>query len=145
MTEVPTYIAVVAGALVRSDGKILMHRRRLGSAHGGLWEFPGGKLEVGESQKSALIRELNEELGILVAEPALEPAGFAVEELAPDSAKTPIGIDLYICRSWEGEAQCLEGEAIAWFAHAEIAGLDMPPLDVPLAEQLGRLLVEKEI
>lgn len=145
LAKVPTYCVVVAGALVRPDGKILMHRRKLGSAHGGLWEFPGGKLEPEESLKSALIRELSEELGIVIAEDSLSPAGFAAEDPPSDLARMPIGIHLYTCRSWSGEVQCLEGEAIGWFDHREIAGLAMPPLDVPLAEQLRQLLVEKRI
>ena len=128
--NIPTAVAVVAGALIAADGRVLMHRRRLGTEHGGLWEFPGGKVEAGESAVAALVRELDEELGI-----TLDPAGLDV--LA--SAHEPGGrivIDLYICRSWLGDPRCIEGEAIGWYAPGALAALAMPPLDVPLAAAL---------
>lgn len=140
MAEVPTFQIVVAAALIAPDGKILMQKRRAGGAHGGLWEFPGGKIEARESPITALIRELSEELGIVVTQDSLIPAGFAVEDFSPEIARLPIAIFLYTCRNWQGEVQCLDGEAIGWFASYAIADLEMPPLDVPLAAQLDRLL-----
>ena len=139
MAEVPTFRIVVAAALIAPTGKILMQIRRAGAAHGGLWEFPGGKIETDESPISALIRELREELGVDVTADSLIPTGFAVEDLAPQPSRLPIAIFLYTCREWAGEVQCLDGESIGWFAINEIAALPMPPLDVPLAAQLERL------
>lgn len=125
---------VVAGALRRSDGRWLMHRRPEGKHHGGLWEFPGGKVEQGESPQDALCRELNEELGIV-----LEPNGFDFFASAPDGASgsdSSIVIHLYTARRWQGEPQALEGGAIAWFTADEAKTLDMPPLDIELAARL---------
>lgn len=132
----PTVIAVVAAALVSADGLVLMHRRRLGSQYGGLWEFPGGKVESGESNHLALVREISEELGV-----ALDAAAIADVAQAGD-AESGIVIDLYIARAWIGEPRCLDGEEIAWFRPEELTGLAMPPLDVPLAEAL-RAALEK--
>jgi 8-oxo-dGTP diphosphatase len=134
LQENPTVIAVVAAALVRPDGRILMHRRKLGAQHGGLWEFPGGKVESGESMDLALIREIAEELGVVLESADLVPVGRARDP------EIGIVIDLYIARRWAGEPRCIEGEAIAWLLPQELAGLAMPPLDVPLAEALIKAL-----
>lgn len=130
MEVIPTIVPVVAVALLRKDGCVLMQQRPFGKAHGGLWEFPGGKVEAGETVESALIREISEELGIGLAADALRPLTFAA---AADEAFV---ILLYTCRCWTGEPQCLEGEAIGWFSPADLQDLPMPPLDVPLAEAL---------
>ncbi len=125
---------MVALALQGADGRWLMHRRPEGKHHGGLWEFPGGKVESGENPPSALVREIREELGIGIDSSALEPAGFAQE---PENARAaPIVILLYICREWQGEPQALEGGAVGWFSHQDVGGLDKPPLDVALAASL---------
>lgn len=130
MQNNPTTIPVVAGALIGADGRILMHQRKLGGALGGLWEFPGGKVELGENPDSALIRELAEELGITV-----DPADLAF--LAQSSEPgNPHVILLYTCRRWQGTPVCLAGEGIAWVAPADLLSLAMPPLDVPLAHEL---------
>lgn len=131
MQNNPTAIPVVAVALLRADGRVLMQRRRAKKAHGGLWEFPGGKVEVGETPDQALVREIAEELGIGLDERDLKAVGFAS---APES--TPIEITLFACRSWAGEPLALDADAIAWFAPGELAALAMPPLDVLLAEAL---------
>lgn len=110
-----------------------MHRRGRNAEHGGLWEFPGGKIEPDESPEWALCRELEEELGIVVAGQALGPAGFASGVTA---AGRPIVILLYTCRAWQGTPRCLEGEEIGWHAAEAIPALAMPPLDYPLAEGL---------
>jgi 8-oxo-dGTP diphosphatase len=123
-------IPVVAVALVRQDGHVLMQQRPFGKAHGGLWEFPGGKVDAGETLDAALIREIDEELGIVLDADALMPLTFAA------IAGEPFVILLYTCRHWRGVPRCLEGEAIDWFAPAELEGLKMPPLDVPLAKAL---------
>ena len=133
MTRKSTLVPVVAVALMRHDGAILMQRRRLGGAHGGLWEFPGGKVEPQETPESALVREIAEELGVVVAESDLLHS--ATSGPLPD-AEMPVVITLYSCRRWQGEPLCLEGEEIGWFAMREIPGLAMPPLDYPLADAL---------
>ena len=133
-------MVVAAGALIRPDGCILMHKRSATSAHGGLWEFPGGKLEGEESPQIALARELCEELGIAINSNVLRPVGFASN--APDIAagQRAILIVLYAARQWIGEPECLEGEAIGWFSLERMCALQMPPLDVPLAARLVELL-----
>ena len=130
----PTWIPVVAVALRDRAGRWLMHRRPADKQHGGLWEFPGGKVEPAETPVNALIREIREELGIALPVGALAPAAFAEEPVA--AGKSPIVILLYTCAAWRGEPQALEGGAVGWFTMAEIAALAMPPLDHQLAELL---------
>ncbi|WP_319641297.1 (deoxy)nucleoside triphosphate pyrophosphohydrolase [Novosphingobium sp. JCM 18896] len=127
---------VVAVALVDGVGRILLQQRRRGSEHGGLWEFPGGKVEPGESPQTAAVREIEEELGLRLDVARLEPVSFASDVDVPEPPRRPYVILLYTCHAWEGEAECRDGEAIAWFRGEEIAGLPMPPLDYPLAEAL---------
>lgn len=135
-----TVIPVVAAALLAFDGRVLMQRRRIGGAHGGLWEFPGGKVEPGESPESALLREIEEELGVALDPAGLRPLTFASDPALPPAPRAPHVILLYTCRRWTGEPACREAEEIAWFAADELAGLDMPPLDYPLAAALKRML-----
>jgi 8-oxo-dGTP diphosphatase len=137
MKKIPTVVLVVAVALLNDAGQVLMQRRRRGAEHGGLWEFPGGKVEVDETLGESLCREICEELGIALNPAALEPLTFAT---SPDQ---PHVILLYTCRYWTGEPACLEGEEIAWFAPEAVLSLDMPPLDVPLAQAL--LAREKKV
>ena len=110
MKKIPTVVLVVAVALLNDAGQVLMQRRRRGAEHGGLWEFPGGKVEVDETLGESLCREICEELGIALNPAALEPLTFAT---SPDQ---PHVILLYTCRDWTGEPACLDGEEIAWFA-----------------------------
>jgi len=126
----PTTILVVAAALIAPDGRILVHQRKFGAALGGLWEFPGGKVETGENPDFALVRELAEELGVAVEAADLQ---FLAEASEPGN---PHVILLYTCRRWQGEPACLAGEGIAWVWPDALPGLAMPPLDVPLAQQL---------
>mgnify|MGYP000031108296 CR=1 FL=1 len=130
MENDPATIPVVAAALIAADGRVLMQQRKRGSALGGLWEFPGGKVEAGESPAAALTRELAEELGITVAKEDLVYVASASEP------GNPHVILLYACRRWLGAPQCLAGEAIAWVAPTGLLALEMPPLDVPLAQEL---------
>jgi 8-oxo-dGTP diphosphatase len=134
LPKIPTIVPVVALALIDDAGRVLMQKRRIGKAHGGLWEFPGGKVELGESLVVALIREIAEELGIVLAPAALEPLSFAA------SPADPHVVLLYTCRNWQGTPQCLDGEAIGWFAADVLQGLAMPPLDVPLARVVAELI-----
>lgn len=130
---------VVAGALSDGEGRILMHKRPEGKAHAGLWEFPGGKIEAAEAPVNALIRELSEELGIVINAADCEPVGFAEDVFAADQRS--IVILLYRIANWSGEPRALEGGSVAWFDSAGIAALDKPPLDKVLAGQLqGREL-----
>lgn len=123
---------VVAAALIDGAGRVCLQQRPRHKQHGGLWEFPGGKVEPGEHPANALCREIAEELGAGLVAADLEPCGFAASET--------VVILLYACRQWQGEPQCLEGEALAWFAPSEIRALPMPPLDYPLADQLAQVL-----
>ena len=134
MENIPTFTLVVAGALQRESGRWLMHRRPDHKHHGGLWEFPGGKVEQGESPESALIRELSEELGIKIAADSPVPVTFAADRR--DSSDSPIVILLYKITCWEGEPAPLEGGALGWFANQEVLELAKPPLDIELALQL---------
>jgi len=136
MENNPTFVPVVAVALIRPDGQVLMQKRRRGAEHSGLWEFPGGKVECGETPESALIREIDEELGIRLDVAALAPVGFASDPAQPPAARQPHVILLYSCRHWHGEPACLDAEAIGWFALDALKQLAMPPLDIPLAAAL---------
>ena len=103
-------VLVVACALIDADGRILLAQRPEGKTLAGLWEFPGGKLEVGERPEDALIRELKEELGIAVKHACLAPLTFASHAYDEFHLLMP----LYVCRRWEGEVAGREGQALAW-------------------------------
>jgi 8-oxo-dGTP diphosphatase len=140
-----TLIPVVAVALIDAAGRILLQQRKRGAAHGGLWEFPGGKVEAGESLESALIREIHEELGVRLELGDLMPLTFASDPALPPAPREPHVILLYTCRTWLGIPQCLDGEAISWFAPEGLLDLlqqadRMPPLDIPLANALLRAI-----
>jgi 8-oxo-dGTP diphosphatase len=138
-----TPMLVVAVALIDRQGCVLMQRRRLGAAHGGLWEFPGGKVEAGECPEDAAVREIDEELGIAIEHGALTPVGFAtsgLRHLESDRQRPGLVILLYICRHWAGEVECREGEEIRWCMPEDIGALAMPPLDYPLAQTLLAML-----
>ena len=127
-------LLVVAGALQREDGLWLMHRRPSGKHHGGLWEFPGGKVESTEIPVQALCRELAEELGISVFPDAVAPFFFAESEA--DDSQPSIVILLYKVSGWTGEPAALEGGKVDWFAAHELPSLSKPPLDCRLVDQL---------
>jgi len=135
MEKNPTLL-VVAAALVRADGHVLLQQRPAGKAMAGLWEFPGGKVEPGERSEAALARELAEELGIAVDERALAPAAFASAELG----ERHLLLLLYLCRAWEGEPRALDAADLKWVRPAEMRILPMPPADVPLVDALDRLV-----
>ena len=121
---------VVAVALIESNGRILLQRRCADRHHGGLWEFPGGKLEPSEAAAAGLLREVWEELGV-----QLQEADLQWLARAQDPAET-IVITLYTCRTWVGEPRCLDAAELCWFEPEELSALAMPPLDVPLAQAL---------
>ena len=127
-------LEVVALALIDQSGRVLMQRRPANRQHGGLWEFPGGKLEARETPVFGLIREIEEELGLGLAEPDLHWLAEAQD------AAAGIVINLYTCRRWGGNPQCLDAQEIGWFAPAELDELAMPPLDRPLAEAVKAVL-----
>ena len=123
---------VVAAALTDVGGRVLMARRPLGKQHAGLWEFPGGKVEIGEAPKTALVRELREELGVEVDPDALTPVVFS-----ESPGERHLVLLLYRCRLWHGEAVALDAAEICWMAPDDFGGLDMPPADRPLAAALA--------
>ncbi len=133
--EVPV-VLVAAVALLDVDGRVLIARRPAGKPMAGLWEFPGGKLAPGESPEAALIRELEEELGIDVAESCLAPFTFASHRYPAFHLLMP----LYVCRVWDGTVTPLEGQELAWVRPARLNRYDMPPADVPLIAMLRDLL-----
>ena len=131
-------LLVVAGALIDDDRRVLMHRRPPGKHLEGLWEFPGGKVDPGETPPAALARELREELGVLISDSHFCPCGFAFETRDFSPPKPPRGIVLllYTCRIWDGEPAPLEGGGLGWFGVGEIDSLDLAPLDRVLLGQL---------
>lgn len=132
MENNPTYLFVVAAALRDRGGRILVQERPKGKAMEGLWEFPGGKIEFGETPEQALVRELKEELGVDVQLEELSPIAFASEPLG----KKHLLLLLYICEKWEGVPQGLESTELKWSSLDELKDLEMPPADIPLVEQL---------
>lgn len=129
-------MTVVAAALVDGDGRILLQQRAPGRAMAGLWEFPGGKVETDETPEVALVRELNEELGIAVTVETLMPACFAS---APVGDRHMILL-LYLCHAWSGVPRALDAAALRWELPAAMRALQMPPADEPLVEWLELLL-----
>lgn len=127
---------VVAAALIDGDGRILLQQRPTDKQLGGLWEFPGGKIEPGESPEAALVRELREELGIDVESSCLAPATFASAVLA----ERHLMLLLYVCRKWTGVPTALEAPALRWVRPIEMHALDMPPADRPLIGILEALV-----
>lgn len=123
---------VVAAALTDCEGRVLMARRPTGKQHAGLWEFPGGKVEADETPVAALVRELQEELGIEVGQEALTPVAFS-----ESPGDRHLVLLLYRCRSWRGAPRALDAAEIRWVAPGALAALDMPPADRPLAEALA--------
>jgi len=129
-------VLVAAAALVDDDGRVLIARRPEGKAMAGLWEFPGGKVQDGETPEAALIRELSEELGIDTRASCLAPVAFASHSYDDFHLLMP----LYACRTWRGMPQALEHDALTWVTPVRLRDYPMPAADVPLVALLRDLL-----
>jgi 8-oxo-dGTP diphosphatase len=129
-------VLVAAVALIDRDGRVLLARRPEGKAMAGLWEFPGGKLKDGETPEAALVRELEEELGLDTKQSCLAPLAFASHRYEDFHLLMP----LYACRVWQGTPRPREGQALAWVRPERLGDYAMPPADAPLVAQLRDLL-----
>jgi 8-oxo-dGTP diphosphatase len=129
-------VLVAACALIDTDGRVLLAERPAGKMMAGLWEFPGGKVEAGERPEDTLIRELKEELGIVVREECLAPLTFASHSYPDFHLLMP----LYVCRRWEGIVTAKEGQQLAWVRPNRLREYKMPPADEPLIAHLTTLL-----
>jgi 8-oxo-dGTP diphosphatase len=134
--EIFRLLLVAALALVDEDGRILLTQRPEGKSMAGLWEFPGGKIEPGETPEAALIREIREELGIELRAPCIAPLTFASHSYESFHLLMP----LFVCRRWEGEVEPLEGQGLAWVRAKKLRDYPMPPADIPLIPVLQDLL-----
>jgi 8-oxo-dGTP diphosphatase len=129
-------VLVAACALVDPDARVLIAQRPPGKPMAGLWEFPGGKIEAGERPEQTLIRELKEELGIVVNVACLAPLTFTSHAYPDFHLLMP----LYVCRRWEGTVRAQEGQDLAWVRPNRLKEYPMPPADVPLVSHLTTLL-----
>jgi len=129
-------VLVAACALIDADGRVLIAQRPPGKLMAGLWEFPGGKVEPGERPEATLIRELREELGIVVSEPCLAPLTFASHAYPDFHLLMP----LYVCRRWDGIVTAREHARLAWVRPGRLRDYPMPPADEPLIPHLTALL-----
>lgn len=121
-------VLVSAVALIDADGRVLLAQRPEGKSLAGLWEFPGGKVEPGETPEAALIRELDEELGISTHASCLAPLTFASHSYPDFHLLMP----LFACRRWQGTPQSREGQNLKWARVNELRDYPMPPADLPL-------------
>ena len=129
-------VLVSACALVDVDGRVLLAKRPPGKPLAGFWEFPGGKIEPGETPEAALVRELKEELDIDVPPKCLAPLSFTSHSYPEFHLLMP----LFICRNWEGDISPQQGQEIAWVRAQKLADYAMPPADEPLKAVLRDLL-----
>ena len=129
-------VVVAAAALIDPDGRVLLAQRPAGKPMAGLWEFPGGKVEPGETPEAALIRELAEELGIETWRSCLAPLTFASHGYETFHLLMP----LFACRRWEGMPRPIEGQALRWVKPLQLRDYPMPPADRPLVAALRDLL-----
>jgi 8-oxo-dGTP diphosphatase len=136
MSDAKRIVLVAACALIDADRRVLIAQRPEGKPMAGLWEFPGGKVEQGETPEETLIRELEEELGIITQVPCLAPLTFASHAYEDFHLLMP----LYICRRYEGIARGLEGQAVKWVRTRDLRDYPMPAADEPLIPFLVDLL-----
>jgi 8-oxo-dGTP diphosphatase len=132
----PRLVLVSAVALLDADNRVLIAQRPAGKSMAGLWEFPGGKIEAGETPEAALIRELHEELGINVLPACLAPFTFASHAYE----KFHLLMPLYLCRKWQGDVTPREGQSLKWVRPNALADYPMPPADEPLRVMLRDFL-----
>lgn len=125
-------LLVAAAALIDADGRVLIAKRPEGKSMAGLWEFPGGKVNEGELPETALVRELDEELGIDITETCLAPFTFASHAYDDFHLLMP----LYLCRIWKGQPTPQEGQELKWVQPVRLGDYPMPPADVPLVALL---------
>jgi 8-oxo-dGTP diphosphatase len=130
-------VLVVACALIDADGRVLLAQRPEGKSLAGLWEFPGGKVEADETPEVSLIRELEEELGIITKAACLAPLSFASHAYENFHLLMP----LYICRRFEGSPQPREGQQLKWVRPKDLRKYTMPPADEPLVAALLDILI----
>ena len=135
-------LLVSAVALIDRDGRVLLAQRPKGKPMAGLWEFPGGKIEPGETPETALIRELDEELGIFTATSCLAPLSFASHSYgaSDNCAAFHLLMMLYVCRRWQGRPHPIEGGALKWVRPQQLRDYNMPEADIPLIAALQDLL-----
>ena len=129
-------VIVVAGALIDADGRVLITKRPNGKEMAGLWEFPGGKIEEGETPEQALIRVLKEELNLETKGSCLAPLSFASHQYE----KFHLLMPLFICRRWWGNILALESQEVLWVWPKKLRDFDMPPADEPLVSMLRDFL-----
>ena len=129
-------VLVAAAALTDADRRVLIAQRPAGKSMAGLWEFPGGKVQPGETPEEALVRELDEELGIEVCLTCLAPFTFASHTYETFHLLMP----LFLCSRWEGEITPREGQAVKWVRASTLRDYPMPPADLPLIPYLRDLL-----
>ena len=132
----PLLLLVSACALIDPDNRVLIAKRPEGRSLAGLWEFPGGKVEEGETLEDALIRELDEELSVTVTKPCLAPLTFSTY----DYPEFHLLLALFICRRWEGSPVAKEAPEIKWVRASRLREYPMPPADAPLISHLADLL-----
>lgn len=129
-------VLVSAVAMIDPDGRVLLAQRPEGKSMAGLWEFPGGKVEADETPEQALVRELNEELGIDTWESCLAPLSFASHSYDDFHLLMPV----FACRKWEGQVKPQEGQTLKWVRVNQLRDYPMPPADIPLIAMLRDLL-----
>lgn len=132
----PELLLVAACALVDPDRRVLIAQRPAGKAMAGLWEFPGGKVEAGETPEDTVIRELYEELSVTVSKPCLAPLTFA----SHDYKEFHLLMPLFVCRRWDGTPVPREAQQLKWVRANRLRDFSMPPADEPLISHLADLL-----
>jgi 8-oxo-dGTP diphosphatase len=135
MRDFADLLVVVAVALIDRDSRVLVQQRPPGKSMAGLWEFPGGKVEAGEAPGDALVREVREELGVIIDATHLEPLRFVSEPLGDRQ----LLLLLYVCRQWSGDPAPYHATALQWLPPSELYTLAMPPADRPLIAALAQL------
>ena len=137
MTDLPKPLLLVAAcALVDTEGRVLLAQRPSGKSLAGLWEFPGGKVEPGETPEATLVRELEEEIGVITQTPCLAPLTFA----SHDYERFHLLMPLYVCRRFTGIPHAREGQTLKWVRPRQLRDYPMPPADAPLIPFLMDLL-----